>query len=46
MLSQQQFSALSGMLKDETAVVLDVGKEYLVESRLSCLMHEIGRAHV
>lgn len=44
MLSQQQFSALSGMLKDETAVVLDVGKEYLVESRLSCLMHEEGYA--
>ncbi len=44
MLSQQQFSALSTMLKDETAVVLETGKEYLVESRLTCLMHEEGYA--
>lgn len=42
MLSQEQFSALSNLLKDETAVVLDAGKEYLVESRLCSLMKEEG----
>lgn len=42
MLSEQQFSALSSLLKDETAVVLDAGKEYLVESRLTSLMREEG----
>ena len=42
MLSHEQFSALSSLLKDETAVVLDSGKEYLVESRLTCLMREEG----
>jgi len=42
MLSEQQFSALSMLLKDETAVVLEVGKEYLVESRLTSLMREEG----
>lgn len=42
MLSEQQFSALSTLLKDETAVVLETGKEYLVESRLSSLMREEG----
>jgi chemotaxis protein methyltransferase CheR len=44
MLSQDQFFALSSLLKDETAVVLETGKEYLVESRLSCLMREEGFA--
>jgi chemotaxis protein methyltransferase CheR len=44
MLSEQQFSALSSLLKDETAVVLEVGKEYLVESRLTSLMREEGYA--
>lgn len=44
MLSQQQFSALSTLLKNETAVVLEAGKEYLVESRLTCLMREEGFA--
>lgn len=42
MLSQDQFSALSTLLKDETAVVLETGKEYLVESRLTCLAREEG----
>lgn len=42
MLSQSQFSALSTLLKDETAVVLEAGKEYLVESRLHSLMREEG----
>lgn len=42
MLSQDQFSALSNLLKDETAVVLETGKEYLVESRLTCLAREEG----
>lgn len=42
MLTQEQFSALSGLLKNETAVVLEVGKEYLVESRLTCLAQEEG----
>lgn len=44
MLSAEQFSALSTLLKDETAVVLETGKEYLVESRLTCLMREEGYA--
>jgi chemotaxis protein methyltransferase CheR len=44
MLSAQQFSALSTLLKDETAVVLETGKEYLVESRLTTLMREEGYA--
>jgi chemotaxis protein methyltransferase CheR len=42
MLSQSQFTALSTLLKDETAVVLETGKEYLVESRLTCLAREEG----
>ena len=42
MLTQEQFSALSHLLKNETAVVLEAGKEYLVESRLSSLAHEEG----
>lgn len=44
MLTQQQFSALSSLLKNETAVVLESGKEYLVESRLTCLAQEEGFA--
>jgi chemotaxis protein methyltransferase CheR len=44
MLSAHQFSALSTLLKDETAVVLETGKEYLVESRLASLMREEGYA--
>lgn len=46
MLTQEQFSALSGLLKTETAVVLESGKEYLVESRLTCLAHEEGFANL
>lgn len=42
MLTQHQFLALSHLLKNETAVVLESGKEYLVESRLSCLAQEEG----
>jgi len=42
MLTQEQFSALSSLLKNETAVVLENGKEYLVESRLTSLAHEEG----
>lgn len=44
MLTQEQFSALSSLLKTETAVVLETGKEYLVESRLTSLAHEEGFA--
>jgi len=44
MLSEQQFSQLSNLLKDETAVVLGSGKEYLVEARLTSLMREEGFA--
>jgi chemotaxis protein methyltransferase CheR len=46
MLTQEQFSALSSLLKNETAVVLEAGKEYLVESRLTCLAHEEGFANL
>jgi chemotaxis protein methyltransferase CheR len=42
MLSENQFTALSTLLKDETAVVLEKGKEYLVENRLISLMREEG----
>lgn len=42
MLTESQFSALSTLLKSETAVVLEQGKEYLVESRLNGLMREEG----
>jgi chemotaxis protein methyltransferase CheR len=42
MLTQDQFSALSTLLKSETAVVLETGKEYLVESRLTSLAHDEG----
>jgi chemotaxis protein methyltransferase CheR len=42
MLSERQFSQLSNLLKDETAVVLGSGKEYLVEARLNSLMREEG----
>jgi chemotaxis protein methyltransferase CheR len=44
MLSEQQFSQLSNLLKDETAVVLGSGKEYLVEARLTSLMRQEGFA--
>jgi chemotaxis protein methyltransferase CheR len=44
MLSEQQFSQLSNLLKNETAVVLGSGKEYLVEARLTSLMREEGFA--
>lgn len=46
MLTQEQFSALSSLLKHETAVVLETGKEYLVESRLTCLAQEEGFANL
>ena len=46
MLTQEQFSALSSLLKTETAVVLDSGKEYLVESRLTCIAREEGFASI
>lgn len=42
MLTESQFSALSTLLKSETAVVLEQGKEYLVESRLNGLLREEG----
>jgi len=42
MLTQEQFSELSRLLKTETAVVLEAGKEYLVESRLTNLAHDEG----
>lgn len=42
MLSEEHFFRLSNLLKDETAVVLGNGKEYLVESRLSCIAREEG----
>jgi chemotaxis protein methyltransferase CheR len=41
-LSPQQFNGLSNLLKNETAVILDTGKEYLVETRLSNLAREEG----
>jgi chemotaxis protein methyltransferase CheR len=41
-LSAQQFSNLSSLLKTETAVVLETGKEYLVETRLGNLAREEG----
>jgi chemotaxis protein methyltransferase CheR len=41
-LSVQQFTNLSTLLKSETAVVLETGKEYLVETRLSNLAKEEG----
>jgi chemotaxis protein methyltransferase CheR len=44
MLTEQQFLSLSNLLKDETAVVLGNGKEYLVESRLTTLAREEGFA--
>jgi chemotaxis protein methyltransferase CheR len=46
MLTQEQFSALSSLLKNETAVVLETGKEYLVESRLTSLALEEGFANL
>jgi chemotaxis protein methyltransferase CheR len=42
MITEQQFAQLSSLLKDETAVVLGNGKEYLVESRLTSLAREEG----
>jgi chemotaxis protein methyltransferase CheR len=44
MITEQQFAQLSVLLKDETAVVLGSGKEYLVESRLTSLAREEGFA--
>jgi chemotaxis protein methyltransferase CheR len=42
MITEQQFAQISSLLKDETAVVLGNGKEYLVESRLTSLAREEG----
>lgn len=44
MVTEQQFSKLSTLLKEETAVVLGSGKEYLVESRLSWIARQEGFA--
>lgn len=42
MITERQFTELSQLLKGETAVVLEGGKEYLVEARLSGLAREEG----
>jgi chemotaxis protein methyltransferase CheR len=41
-ISAEQFRSLTSLLKEETAVVLGSGREYLVEARLSQLATEEG----
>ena len=45
-LTSQHFNELSILLKNETAIVLEPGKEYLVEARLGALAREEGFACV
>lgn len=39
-IAHEQFSSLTALLKQETAVVLSSDKEYLIEARLSQIAHE------
>lgn len=43
-ISGKHFADISTLLKNETAIVLDAGKEYLVEARLSLVAREEGFA--
>lgn len=45
-ISLPQFESLSQLLRQETAVVLSSGKEYLIESRLAQIAHQEGLASV
>lgn len=41
-ISSERFFALAGLLKKETAVVLDSGREYLIEARLTQIAYGAG----
>jgi chemotaxis protein methyltransferase CheR len=41
-ISHKHFTDISTFLKNETAIVLDTGKEYLVEARLALIAREEG----
>jgi chemotaxis protein methyltransferase CheR len=45
-LSRKHFADISTLLKNETAIVLDTGKEYLVEARLALIAREEGFANL
>lgn len=45
-IAPEQFADLTSLLKRETAVVLETGKEYLVETRLAVLAREEGLSTV
>jgi chemotaxis protein methyltransferase CheR len=45
-ISTAQFESLSQLLKEETAVVISSGKEYLVESRLTQIASDEGFASI
>jgi chemotaxis protein methyltransferase CheR len=40
-MTDQDFDAVCGLLRERSAVVLDAGKQYLVEARLRPLVHEL-----
>ncbi len=45
-ISAQSFRSVQELVRSESAIVLDVGKEYLVESRLAPLVRASGAADV
>jgi chemotaxis protein methyltransferase CheR len=45
-ISGKHFADISNLLKNETAIVLDSGKEYLVEARLALIAREEGFANL
>ncbi len=45
-ISGKHFAEISTLLKNETAIVLDAGKEYLVEARLALIAREEGFANL
>src|SRR4051794_14591517 len=45
-LSPSEFSFIAGLVRREAAIILDAGKEYLVEARLMPLARKLGFASI
>ena len=45
-ISQSEFQYIADLVLNETAIVLDADKQYLVEARLSLLVHETGQENM